>query len=222
MQPKEKGLQKLTESEMKVNALFDQKQITKQDFDALNELEKPIFLKIVNERINTYKGKKKDALLLQIESITDQNTKNEIWEINHNQITWAISTLMQDFGRMPSKREIADKTELSRQTVHKHLQEYRDSPLYQQQIEWFKFMSAKVLAKVFKFAVNGDIRAARLYFDVVGSLSQQEAGSTLIKRQNNYIQINSMVLSQDNIKSLKPEQVLQIEAILKAALPQPV
>jgi hypothetical protein len=30
-----------------------------------------------------------------------------------------------------------------------------------------------------------------------------------------------MVLSQETIMSLKPEQVLQIEGILKAALPEP-
>ncbi len=123
---------------------------------------------------------------------------------------------------MPSKREIAEKTELSRQTVHKHLQEYRDSPLYQQQIEWFSYMKVKVLAKVYKFAVNGDMRAAKLYFDVVGNLGSPEPENKPIKTQNNYIQINGMVITEESIRGLKPEQVLQIEGILKqVALPQP-
>ena len=66
------------------------------------------------------------------------------------------------------------------------------------------------------------MRAAKLYFDVTGNLSKPEPENTPIKTQNNYIQINGMILSQENIKNLLPEQVLQIEGILKqAALPQP-
>lgn len=37
---------------------------------------------------------------------------------------------MQDYGRMPSKTEIGIKTELSRQTVYKHLKEYTSHPLF--------------------------------------------------------------------------------------------
>jgi hypothetical protein len=36
------------------------------------------------------------------------------------------------------------------------------NPNYLEQVEQFKFMSAKVLAKVFKLAVNEDMRAAKL------------------------------------------------------------
>jgi hypothetical protein len=79
-------------------------------------------------------------------------------------------------------------------------------------------MSDKVLAKVYHFAVNGDTKAAKLYFDIVGSLGAQDAGNTLIKSQNNYIQINGMVLSQENIKSLKPEQILQCRAMKRRYL----
>ena len=175
---------------------------------------------MINSKFKELKGEDRDKFINKIDAITSQSTRNQLWESNHGQITWAISVLMQEYGRMPTSFEIADKTGLSRQTVHKHLKEYAIHPQYLELVEQYKFMTGKLLSRVFKFAVNGDIRAARLYFDVVGSLSQQEAGNTLIKRQNNYIQINSMVLSEDNIKSLKPEQVLQIEEILKAALPE--
>jgi len=40
----------------------------------------------------------------------------------------------------------------------------------------------------------------------------------LIKNQNNYIQINGTVLSQETIKHLNPEQLNSIESILKTAL----
>ena len=215
-----KGLQKLTDMS-KINAMFNLEQITFADYSKLSPEEGAIFCKLINEKINSLKGVEKDVFVKQIELITDQQTKNEIWEINHNQITWAISKLMQEYGRMPSKMEISRKTELSRQTIHKHLKEYASHPQYLGQVEQFRFMTNKVLTRVFDYAVNGNVKAAKLYFEVVGSLSNQLPGNTLIKNQNNYIQINGTILSQDTIKNLKPEQVLQIEGILKGLLCQP-
>jgi hypothetical protein len=43
---------------------------------------------------------------------------------------------------------------------------------------------------------------------------------TNINTQNNYIQINGTVFSQGTIKHLKPEQLNQIESLIKATLPQ--
>jgi len=62
--------------------------------------------------------------------------------------------------------------------------------------------------------------AAKLYFQVIGNLSNNEASNnTLIQNQNNFIQINGTVLSQEKIKQLNHDQLLQIENILKTALP---
>ena len=83
-------------------------------------------------------------------------------------------------------------------------------------------MTTKVLAKVFQFAVNGDTAAAKLYFNVMGFMNNGQAlNNTLIQNQNNYIQINGTVLSQETVKHLKPEQLNIIETILKTANPQP-
>ena len=148
-----------------------------------------------------------------------EDVKNQLWEINHNRITYAIATLIQECGRMPSKNEIAERSELSRQTIYKHINDYATHPQYLQQVEQFRFLSEKVLAKVFYFAVNGDMSAAKLYFNVVG-LTGQSANNTLIQNQNNFIQINGTVLCQETIKRLNPDQLNTIENILKTALPQ--
>ena len=54
---------------------------------------------------------------------------------------------------------------------------------------------------------------------MVGSLKGQ-SNNTFIQNQNNYIQINGTVLSQETIQKLRPKQLIQIEAILKTALSQ--
>jgi hypothetical protein len=217
-----KSLQKLTETEAKINKILSLEQITHSDLEPLSEAENTRLMEILTERFNKLKGTERDNFYKKIEPITGDSTKNQLWEYNHNQITGVISTLMQEYGRMPTKTEIATKTELSRQTIHKHLKEYASHSQYLGQIEQFRFMTSKVLARVFRFAVNGDIAAAKLYLNSVGfSNNGQTANSTLIKNQNNYIQINGTVLSQETVKHLNPEQLNTIETILKTVLPQP-
>lgn len=218
-----KGLQKFTETEIKVDQLLLLEKITRDDIAQFSPADFKHLSKVITEKFNSLIGDERDKFFEQIEPITNNLFKNELWESNHNKITYAISTLMQDYGRMPSKAEIATKTELSRQTVHKHLKEYTSHPLYLQQIEQFRFMTSKVLAKVFQFAVNGDTGAAKLYFNVMGFMNNgQIPNSTLIQNQNNFIQINGTVLSQETIKNLNPEQLNTIESILKTALPEEI
>jgi len=222
MRTKQKDLQKFTET--KINKIFSLEQITLSDLKSLSDPEKDRFIDVFIEKLSDLsklKGIERDKFLKKIELILDNTTKNQLWENNHNQITWAISNLMQEYGRMPTKTEIAIKTELSRQTIHKHLKEYTSHPQYLQQVEQFRFMTSKVLAKVFQFAVNGDIGAAKLYFNVMGNLNGQPSNNILIQNQNNFIQINGTILSQETIKNLNPEQLNTIETILKTALSKP-
>ncbi len=215
-----KDLQKLTPLKMKIDSILALEQIRHEDIEDLNESELASFSQILSDKLNNLKDTERDQFLKKVDLILMQGTKNQLWESNHNQITWAIASLMQEYGRMPSKTEIALKIQLSRQTVHKHLKEYISNPLYLEQEERFRFMADKVLAKVFTFAVNGDMQAAKLYFNVIGTLNQNKTtgGNTMIQNQNNYIQINGTILSQDNIKQLNPEQLNSIESILKTAL----
>lgn len=65
-------------------------------------------------------------------------------------------------------------------------------------------MSHKIPANVFKYASNDDMRAVRLYFEMIGDLNKQPA-ATVVKEQNNYLQINNP-LSQEQIKQLSAAQ----------------
>lgn len=210
-----KSLQKFTKSENKINKLLSFEQITPIDLEQLNETERKQLMETLTERFNSLKGTERDKFYKKIELITSETTKNQLWEINHTNITCAISNLMQEYGRMPSKTEIATRTELSRQTIHKHLKEYKTHSQYLIQNEQFAFMTDKVLAKVFQFAVNGDIGAAKLFFNIVGlNNSSQQINNTMIQNQNNYIQINGVVLSQDTISKLNEEQLRNVEELI--------
>lgn len=209
----------MTQSEVKINNILSLKQITPSDLEALSEAESDLLMGILTKKFNELKGDERDKFYRKIEPITSEATKNQLWENNHNRITGIVSNLMQELGRMPTVTEISLKSELSRQTIHKHFKEYATNAHYLEQVEQFKFMSSKVLAKVFKLAVNGDMRAAKLYLSTMGMNNEPAPKNTLIQNQNNYIQINGTVLSQEAIQRLSDEQLNTIEAILKAALP---
>jgi DNA-binding phage protein len=220
---KAKGLQKVTQSEAKINTLFTQdKPITGPDIRALkfNTDEINDMILAMYAKINSLSGCELDDFLEKVNILLSDDTKNWLWENNNNNITAAISNLMHEKNRMPSKSEIAKETKLSRQTIHKHLNEYSSHPLYLQQIEQFRFLTSRVLARVYHYACEGNMSAARLYFDVTGCLGGQNGNSTLIQNQHNYLIINGIVLSQESVKKLNPEQLETIESILKTALPE--
>jgi predicted DNA-binding protein (UPF0251 family) len=217
MKTDKNNLQKLTDE--KINSILKLSRITLKDIEPLNENETSKLMQVVTEKFNSLIGIERDTFLLKIEALCDEETKNQLWESNHNKITAVISILLHELGRMPSKKEIAQKTELSRQTVHKHLKEYKTHPLFLGQMEQFNFMSSKLLAKVFQYAINGDMAAAKLYFNIIGYANNgQQQNNTMIQNQNNYIQINGTVLSQETIQQLNAEQLNSIESILKTAV----
>ena len=58
------------------------------------------------------------------------------------------------------------------------------------------------------------LKAARLYFDVMGKFDNQSDIKTTINTQNNYIQINQTKLNQEIVQQLTQQQLNQIEAVL--------
>ena len=202
----------LRATDEKINALLAREKITIADIGDLNEQERWLFEEKLSEILEQSKGVERDSLLEKIEPIMRASTKSDIWERNHMVISTAIANFMRQNAVMPTKSDIAQQTGLSRQTIAKHFKEYKTQPEFAAEMEQFKFMSHKILANVFKHASNGDMRAAKLYFEMVGAIDKQPAAT--VTAQNNYIQINTTILSQENLKSLTAAQLQQIENIV--------
>ncbi len=155
-----------------------------------------------------------DKFLAQVDPIIAPETKSDIWENNHRAITEAIANFIRSNGFMPTQTDMAILTGLSRQTIYKHFKEYKKQPEFILQAEQFKLMAPQLLANVYKFALKGDMRAARLYFEVIGAKTTRTQ-NTLPGTQHNYIQINNTILSQENLARLTTDQLNQIEGIIK-------
>ncbi len=212
MKTQKKGLQKFTISHRKINRVLSLKKIQSKDINNFNPAEKIEFQDQLTAKLNSLTGDERDEFLEKIDDIIAPITRRQFWESNHIDITNEITLFIQDYGRMPSKTEISQKTGLSRVTVHKHLKEYITHPIYLEQLEQFKFMNAKLLAKVFQFALRGDIQAAKLFFSITSG-GHKEQPKTLVENQNNYIQINGLVINQEQVKDLTPTQIMQLENV---------
>ena len=204
------SLQKFTKLEQKTKELLALEMITKEDIEGLTQDQIDHFQKVTMEKLNNSEGAELDNLREKIDPILSQQTKNDIWENNHRKIIQETSNFISEFGRMPLKIDLAQRVGLSRQTLNKHLKEYKNHSLYKDHFESFSFMTEKLMSKMFQFALRGDVKAARLYFDI---LSRNETGN-YIKSQKNYIQFNNLIISEENLKALTRDEFAKIEEIL--------
>jgi hypothetical protein len=205
------ALTKLAAAAQKVNRLLSLKKMSPQDIEDLDQLEREYLEETATLKLQQLTGAERDRFIEKIEAIVPVSTKNQLWEHNQMVISSAISKFMGKHGFMPTKAIIARETGLSRQTVVKHVKEYNTHPEYLAAVQQFKLMAPNVLASVFKSAINGDTKAARLYFEMVGAISKQQP---VVTEQNNYIQINNTILSQENLRALTAGQLNQIEHII--------
>lgn len=208
---KKRGLQKFTDIDF-VNNLLKQTKIANEDLNKLTKRQQILFTKEFTVLLNNARDEDKDRVLDKIIDRLPEKTRNEIWEINHANIQNAIMEYIDICGNMPTKTRIADATGLSRQTIDKHLKEFKHHPLYKDHKEQYEYMLPKVLGEVLRQCLKGDMRAAKLYFDVVS----EPKGKTKINTQNNYLQINGIVVDEEKLSRLKPDQLQQLEKILQS------
>ncbi len=219
---KSKSLQKLTKSEQKFQKVLSLESISPADLKGFSEQEVFQFMNLLNEKINSLNGPELDKFYCRIWGFMNEENRNIRWEYNQIVITKAISFLMQEFHRIPTHSEIADKSGLSRQTVQKHLKEYSGNIYYSEYTDRLSFLAPKVLARVFDYAVNGDTKAAKLFLQATGYLNSGISSVRNIQTQNNFIQLNNTIFNQEKISKLTTEQVKKIESLMNDFLNEPL
>ena len=198
-------------AKQKTDQLLQLDIITPDDLNQLNTRERVYFNNTCIKILNELTGSQHAAFLVKIDQVMTPEAKSNMWEYNHQEITHAISHYLKQNGVMPTNKYIAQQTGLARQTVARHFAAYKTHPDFVMQTEQFKLMAPQVLTKVLKLALKSDMRAAKLYFEMIGANKPDAATNT----HNNYIQINNTILSQENLTRLTTDQLNQIEGIIK-------
>lgn len=172
---KNKGLQKLTESEKKIQNIFTLEKVTPKDIEDFTPGEMDQFNEALGKKMNGLQGVPYGEFYDQFEEVLLTGTKNQLWEFNHQTIMWAISTLTKETGSFPPVNLISVKTGFSRTTIYKHINTFKEHRSYKGQKQAVELMADKILWQMYSLADNGDVKAARLFLEVAGKLGSQAA-----------------------------------------------
>lgn len=208
----------------KFEALLQQPRINLTDYNALTQDEKGAFLLQVSTELSLLTGEARDEFEYKIDPILHPESKRQIWENNHIMIKIALENHVKQFGSMPTRTQLAAMTGISRQSIGEHIKAFEKNEHYHAQQEQHKIASEQLLDAVLQKAFKGDMRAAQMYFNLTKPKTAPATTGkrTVVQNQNNYIQINNTVLSQDKLNQLTPEQLTAIEGIINAQLQLPV
>lgn len=203
-------------AETATEKVFKKKKILPEDLKPLTLAERKAMEQQINDHINKLEGQEQNDFLEKIESICPDKTdlRHQQWEQNHAQITRVLHNYVAEHSRPPTKNELAKDTKLSRQTITNHLREFNDHDCYKDLRQNFKILSNRVLSSLYVSARLGNVKAARLFFEMTGELGNRNA-------KHFYIQINNIRVDETVIKALPPEALTEIEAIIYKSLPQP-
>ena len=154
----------------------------------------------------------KDKFIEKTDTLLSPDLKRAIWDRNHNTILSAISNLTAERNRFPTRTELSFDTKLTRVTINRHLKEYFESAEHKEKQEEFILMRERVLATAFKYASShGDMRAAKVFLDATAN---QQPAMKIENQQNNFVQINNVTITEDQINKLPEDKRKQMKEIL--------
>ena len=114
---------------------------------------------------------------------TDLMERNQNWETNHELIKRALGKLIRSDVRWPSKEAIAAETGLNRTTVYRHMEQFSKDDIMAKELEELKLVSSQITATMVDLALDGDIRAMRLSYELTGALKKGKgAGAAAVNK----------------------------------------
>lgn len=221
---KSKSIQKVTDpSKIKTYETFKKYQGTPSEDIILD-----YYYNMLNDAAKNNDGKKEDEVkdiiytLLQGNPESIASTKNQMWEANECRIQNSMLNLIKINHQMPTVMEISINSGLSRKTIYQHLKNQGESAEFRKAyMKQFIYQRNLVLAALFRIGIQqNDTKALKAYLEYTGGIEIYSNGNcNHVKKQNNYIQINNKVISQQFIQSLSHQQEKAIMEIINCALP---
>lgn len=190
--------------------------ITKEDLKILSPKELSRFQVKCNLLLNSSTDVDKDIFFKKFDLFISKEQKNMIWEQNHHNITQEIHRFLEQYKMLPSKNHLMNATHLSRSTIETHLTEFATNSFHKNYLNQMEFMAHKVLSKLLTSALQGDVKASRLFLEAIGHFKRDHPNTTYIKNQNNFLQINNTILTEESLNKLPRQKLIQIEELIKA------
>lgn len=157
------------------------------------------------EKITNAKGLEFDRLLKIFESSLSPDDKNALWERNSQCVQQELHNYIITYKRTPSICELASLTNLSRVTVNKHIRSLKDSNIYKEEIEKHKILMGKIMSQLYVLSMKGNVKAARLYAEIISKEDEKDKLVTYIKKQQNNFIMNNQIneIAKPELVSIK-------------------
>lgn len=194
-----------------ISLLNDSEENAVKRLSDLKECDPDKCVAIMTAGVQFLGSKDRDVFIERINQVWHSSNKNTLWDFNHASIIYAIDKLTRDTGRFPGRVTISEKTGLSRNTVNKHLKEYFGSQQHHEKQEEFIVLRESLLAKVYKYAIGGDMKAAKIFIQATGHMNPAQQ---IKNQQNNFIQINGIVITESDLQKLPADKQMQIQEII--------
>ena len=80
----------------------------------------------------------------------------------------------------------------------------------------WKFDTQKLLAKVYGFAYDGNMRAAKIFMDATNPYPG--SNGKVQNQQNNFIQVNGITITAEQLSELPIEKQKQVDEIIQLVI----
>lgn len=211
-----KTLQKLTDYE-NLNSVSELKKYLELNPKNKYDVDKSLRNR-VEQAYNDKESNEFDLIEMLLYITEDEDIKTDIrnttYETNHSIITSYIHNYLLEFRTFPTMTTISNETNLSRQTIYNHLHNgflNTNNKLIKGKNE---IMSINALQKLYLIGIEDRNPTALKHFIQLSGLTANN--NTM--QVNNYIQINNLKISNEDIQRLPFEDILQIENIVSKTL----
>jgi DNA-binding phage protein len=213
---KQKSLQRFTDLE-KLNTIKEVKEYLSNNPNSIDDIYDSLKNRISESYYNGL-GKEYQLIEMLVSILGNQNKINDIrnttYETNHSIITSFIHNYLLEYRTFPTMSTITEKTNLSRQTVYNHLNNGfldKHNKLVRGKIE---VMSIDALQKLYLIGIQDNNPTALKHFIQLSGL----VSNNNTMQVNNYIQVNSLKISTEDISRLPQQDILEIEKIVSKTL----
>lgn len=141
------------------------------------------------------------------------------WDENHKAIMDCIHKYMQSNFQTPTIAYVAEKTGLSRPTVRKHIRNFSTQPNFEDHTAIYKFMTTSILRQLYSQAMYGEVRAARLYLELMGVIkNNQVVNNNFIMCKQPTLKLDAVEINEEFIENLSPTVRTKLEDVLKEGI----
>lgn len=133
--------------------------------------------------------------------------KTDMWQATQQTISNAIHNHIINYRQVPNISAISQQTGFSRPTIYKHMEALKGNKMYQEYIEEFNALIPVMMSQLYKlFMTKANVKAGRLLMDIMGMTKQNP--------KNQYIQVNNITVTNDDIQKLPTGKRIEFEQYL--------